>query len=254
MADTISHVWQTVEQAAVTLNCSTRTIARRIANGSMESRVDENGRRLVLVQTVTPASDRPESANPTAPIEQTSPATAIATPVQQSDALVLPEKAAGVLAVLQSTIDAAREDAKVARNGARWAWAGIGVLALTLVVSTIYLNQTATKAQTKATILEQQVVETKAELGQTRNDLLAAHAARAVAEQERSIAITRVSEIEAKLAEVTSKAASETTTVAIADTTEASATEDAAPATQPSVDPKLALPLKSFVNSFLNDE
>src|SRR5438045_3173939 len=44
----MAYVWQTVEQAAVTLGISTRTIARRIAKGELESRLT-NGRREVYI-------------------------------------------------------------------------------------------------------------------------------------------------------------------------------------------------------------
>jgi hypothetical protein len=44
----MSYAWQTVEQAAVTLGCSTRTINRRIKDNQIQSRL-EAGRREVLV-------------------------------------------------------------------------------------------------------------------------------------------------------------------------------------------------------------
>src|SRR5882724_5739508 len=45
---TMAYAWQTVELAAVTLGISTRTIARRIAKGELESRLT-NGRREVYI-------------------------------------------------------------------------------------------------------------------------------------------------------------------------------------------------------------
>ena len=44
----MAYIWQTVEQAAVTLDISTRTIARRIAKGELESRLN-SGRREVYI-------------------------------------------------------------------------------------------------------------------------------------------------------------------------------------------------------------
>src|SRR5437016_5646649 len=44
----MAYIWQTVEQAAVTLGISTRTIARRIAKGELESRLN-SGRREVFI-------------------------------------------------------------------------------------------------------------------------------------------------------------------------------------------------------------
>jgi len=52
MADT----WLTIEQAAVTLNLSVRTINRHINAGKLQSRLHE-GRREVLVSLPTPAAD-----------------------------------------------------------------------------------------------------------------------------------------------------------------------------------------------------
>src|SRR5947209_3580391 len=56
---TMSFTWQTVEQAAVTLGISTRTIARRIAKGELESRLN-NGRREVYIQI--PQAAKPQAA------------------------------------------------------------------------------------------------------------------------------------------------------------------------------------------------
>src|SRR3954453_8738295 len=52
MADT----WLTIEQAAVTLNLSVRTINRHINAGKLQSRLHE-GRGAVPVPLVTPAAD-----------------------------------------------------------------------------------------------------------------------------------------------------------------------------------------------------
>ncbi len=202
----------------------------------MESRVDDNGRRLVLVQTMSPGSDVATDA--TDPLDQGNPGTSIATPVQP-EGLMVNEKAAGVLAVLQSTIDAAREDAQVARAGARWAWAGIGALALALAVTTVVLNQSATRAEVKATMLEEQVSSAKAELGQTRNDLMAAHSARVVAEHEKTIAIAKEKNAEDKLKDI--EAARQTAAVTLQ---AVQPVEQKKPTTQPSS------PLKALVNLF----
>src|SRR5688572_4104368 len=44
----MAYAWQSVEEAAVTLGISTRTLHRRISKGEVETRL-ENGRREVLV-------------------------------------------------------------------------------------------------------------------------------------------------------------------------------------------------------------
>ena len=44
----MAYAWQSVEEAAVTLGISTRTLHRRISKGEVETRL-EDGRREVLV-------------------------------------------------------------------------------------------------------------------------------------------------------------------------------------------------------------
>jgi len=44
----VAYAWQSVEEAAVTLGVSTRTLHRRISKGEVETRLEE-GRREVLV-------------------------------------------------------------------------------------------------------------------------------------------------------------------------------------------------------------
>ena len=46
--------WQTLEEAALTLGISSRTLHRRLARGEFETRL-ENGRREVLVVIADPA-------------------------------------------------------------------------------------------------------------------------------------------------------------------------------------------------------
>src|SRR4051794_25423733 len=54
----MAYAWQTVEQAAVTLGISTRTIARRIAKGELESRLTA-GRREVYIPVPAAAGRTP---------------------------------------------------------------------------------------------------------------------------------------------------------------------------------------------------
>ncbi|MGN6504544.1 MAG: hypothetical protein ACTHM6_03175 [Tepidisphaeraceae bacterium] len=179
MSDTISHTWQTVEQAAVTLKCSTRTIARRLANGSLESRVDENGRRLVLVQVFSQANideDAADVASPTDITPHNAPVVPAAYVGQASDVT------APMLAVLQTTIDTLRVDSKRARSAAQWAWLGVGTMGLGVLAVAVLL----TASLTKSTMLEKNVADTRAELAKTQSDLMNEHGARAVAEREQA--------------------------------------------------------------------
>ena len=199
MADTITHSWQTVEQAAVTLNCSTRTIARRIAGGSIESRVDDNGRRLVLVETFGPggngerltadgsaAVDANEGTEADGVLLSLAGGASIAKPMT-GDSGYNPA-ATSVLAVLQSTIDAARTDAARARTGAMWAWAGVAVLGVAIGVSALLLTGRLTRAETKVDMLQTDVASAKTELDRSHSDLLIVSSAKAVADQRREAA------------------------------------------------------------------
>jgi hypothetical protein len=61
--------WQTIEQAAVSLRLSVRTINRHISSGKLQSRLNSDGRREVLVgasesATTSPFSDTPASDMP----------------------------------------------------------------------------------------------------------------------------------------------------------------------------------------------
>lgn len=69
MADT----WLTIEQAAVTLGLSVRTVNRHIVAGKLQSRL-QDGRREVLVQT----ADKPSAASPTPSAMPSAPASAFA--------------------------------------------------------------------------------------------------------------------------------------------------------------------------------
>lgn len=189
MADTITHTWQTVEQAAVTLNVSTRTIARRLANGTLESRVDENGRRLVLVQQIggelaevsIEAEESVLAASPAATA-----ATAVATgPTGQAPS----SQAMAMLNVLQTTVTIAREDAVAARRSAKWAWAGVGFMAVAIVVSSIVVTSLLTKSVVTTQMLESQLTDKKQELTQTTAELMATRSEVAVA--KRDLVVTR---------------------------------------------------------------
>jgi hypothetical protein len=188
MADTITHTWQTVEQAAVTLNVSTRTIARRLANGSLESRVDENGRRLVLVQQIGPA----DMADTGLEVEETTlaaSAASTATPVATTTNTAPSNQAMAMLNVLQTTVTIAREDAVAARRSAKWAWGGVGFMALTIVASAVIVSSMLTRSLVSTEMLQTQLTDKKQELTQTTAELMATRSEVAVA--KRDLVVTR---------------------------------------------------------------
>src|SRR3954447_2466677 len=90
----MAYEWQSVEEAAVTLGVSTRTLHRRISKGEVETRL-ENGRREVLVclpdqeaEIEEPVADVTDTV--TIPTPSTS--AAIAAEHGQGTAIVLAEK------------------------------------------------------------------------------------------------------------------------------------------------------------------
>ena len=68
------YAWQSVEEAAVTLGVSTRTLHRRISKGEVETRL-QTGRREVLVCLPEPDVDAPPAFDPVAVTEANEPET-----------------------------------------------------------------------------------------------------------------------------------------------------------------------------------
>src|SRR5688572_11241697 len=132
----MAYAWQSVEEAAVTLGISTRTLHRRISKGEVETRL-ENGRREVLVclpdddiQIDEPAPDVTDSVSvPTS----TSP---YSIGGDQGTAIVLAEKEIQLanekvrrtelaLAAFQHTSTLLQKEATRTRISARCAWAAV---------------------------------------------------------------------------------------------------------------------------------
>src|SRR6476646_10462016 len=70
----MAYAWQSVEEAAVTLGVSTRTLHRRISKGEVETRL-ETGRREVLVCLPDPEADAPPAPDPALMSEANEPGT-----------------------------------------------------------------------------------------------------------------------------------------------------------------------------------
>src|SRR5438270_115150 len=170
----MAYAWQTVEQAAVTLGISTRTIARRIAKGELESRLN-SGRREVYIclpATATPGvetvegeltgSDAPPGYRPPeyhAEYEQTVRQTVAASSapgadVETSTALILAEdrarRAEMAISVIQQSTAIVRDEVRVARGGARWAWGMVAALAAGVMIAVGWTTAYVTKSQQQA--------------------------------------------------------------------------------------------------------
>ena len=177
----MAYAWQTVEQAAVTLGISTRTIARRIAKGELESRLN-NGRREVYiclpnssgrndVETIEgelTGSDAPNYRPPEyqAEYEQTVRQTVAASAaagadVETSTALILAEdrarRAEMAISVIQQSTAIVRDEVRVARTGARWAWAMVAALAAGVMVAVGWTTGNVTKTQQQAEAMRERM-------------------------------------------------------------------------------------------------
>jgi hypothetical protein len=141
----MAYAWQSVEEAAVTLAISTRTLHRRISKGEVETRL-EDGRREVLVCLPDP---EPEVAEEPAEVADsfTMPASfSPSTPSDNNTAIILAEKEVALanekvrrtelaLAAFQHTSTLLQQEASRTRVSARCAWAAVAVLSVGVYVA-----------------------------------------------------------------------------------------------------------------------
>jgi hypothetical protein len=164
----MAYEWQTVESAAVTLGVSTRTLARRISEGKIESRL-ENGRREVLV-CLPDAPAEPEPAED-ADREMEFEGQALAPqvyPAEAATALALAEdrltSTQDRLRSTELTVTAFRQTAEMAHRemrrasvGALWAWGTVAAMAAGIVAVTGWTTAKVTRSQAQAEYLEQRM-------------------------------------------------------------------------------------------------
>jgi hypothetical protein len=223
----MSFAWQTVEQAAVTLGISTRTIARRIAKGELESRLN-NGRREVYIQI--PQAAKPQAAahapetidadfteveaEPTPSYEETIRHTVSAAAsnfgsadVETSTALILAEdrarRAEMAITVIQQSTALVREEVHRARFGARWAWGVVALMAVGVMVAVGWTTQNLTKSQAQTESLRDKVTVVNANSEQLERQ---AKADRERLEAELAAARQAAAKAEGQLEEVRSEA------------------------------------------------
>lgn len=162
----MAYAWQSVEEAAVTLGISTRTLHRRISKGEVETRL-ENGRREVLVCLPDPepetSVESPElSDEPSA--EQTR-------PYSDSTAIILAEKEVALanekvrrtelaLAAFQHTSALLQQEAARTRISARFAWAAVAVLSIGVYVAVGWTASKVTEYRTNNSHLSRQLEQT----------------------------------------------------------------------------------------------
>jgi hypothetical protein len=168
----MAYAWQSVEEAAVTLGISTRTLHRRISKGEVETRL-ENGRREVLVclpdeevQFDPDTSDVPDTI--TIPTPATSAAIAAEQGGASSTSIILAEKEIQLanekvrrtelaLAAFQHTSTLLQKEATRTRISARCAWAAVAVLSVGVYVAVGWTAAQVTKYRTDNANLNQQL-------------------------------------------------------------------------------------------------
>jgi hypothetical protein len=167
----MAYAWQSVEEAAVTLGISTRTLHRRISKGEVETRL-ENGRREVLV--CLPDEEvqfEDETSDVTDSITIPTPSTSAAMAAEQggaSTSIILAEKEIQLanekvrrtelaLAAFQHTSTLLQKEATRTRISARCAWAAVAVLSVGVYVAVGWTASQVTRYRTDNANLNQQL-------------------------------------------------------------------------------------------------
>jgi len=189
------YAWQSVEEAAVTLGVSTRTLHRRISKGEVETRL-ETGRREVLVCLPDVDADAPPAPDPLTMAQANEPPTTgpihppfmppgfdpiphfaaadevqtVSKPVSAGSgtAMILAQKDIALanekvrrtelaLAAFQHTSELLEREAWRTRISARLAWAAVASLAIGVYIAVGWTASRVTKHQTNNEYLNQQL-------------------------------------------------------------------------------------------------
>jgi hypothetical protein len=261
----MAEAWQTLEEAALTLGISSRTLHRRLARGEFQTRM-ASGRREVLVvveprdpsldRLAAAASRRVTSANASAAESDTTdtPAATDATSYSTDDYSPPGEPAADEvqqtmlalhedrirrtdLAIMayQQSVTVAAADARRAVTRSRVAWSVAGILSVAVALGSMWATHRLTQASGQVSHLSDNVrqlsetVEVKArEITELRQDAQTAKVAAARAEGELAAAKRQVEQLADAQQAATAAAARVAAQVAMATDTSEN------PATQPS--------------------
>lgn len=156
----MASAWQTLEEAALTLGVSSRTLHRRLTRGEVQTRLN-NGRREVLVEIADPEPMADVSAGVSVGVEEPS-AGDHELPEHVSHAVLaihedrLRRTDLAIMAYQQS-VNVAAADARRLRMGSRVAWSLTGVMAVALTLSVIWATHRLTKASAEVQNLSSQL-------------------------------------------------------------------------------------------------
>ncbi|MCC6422728.1 MAG: hypothetical protein IT447_04565 [Phycisphaerales bacterium] len=163
----MASAWQTLEEAALTLGVSSRTLHRRITKGEVQTRLN-NGRREVLVEIVEPEPAADVSIGGRTVADGVS----AGVEVSGTEEHELPEHVShAVLAIhedrlrrtdlaimaYQQSVNVAAADARRLRVGSRVAWGLTGAMAVALTLSVIWATHRLTAASAEVRNLSTQV-------------------------------------------------------------------------------------------------
>jgi outer membrane murein-binding lipoprotein Lpp len=183
ITDTVVNEWLSVEAAALRMGISSRSIARRIQNGQLESRVDANGRRTVLICLPAPApSPTSQAAAASDGVRDGS--------LEPGQARELAQQAMTVvIRSHEETMLSARAEMFAARRSSRRAWAAVAILLVgaSVTVGIVTHNLTAAsalvhQAESKVDQAQTQVITLTAERDQLRDQMMQARVKEAQAQ------------------------------------------------------------------------
>lgn len=194
----MAYTWQTVEEAALALKCSTRTINRRVKDGAIESRLNAGRREVLICIPDEPASPPTLTAAPPPAMDQAAVDTAeavrhaagvVARAMPDDQAALEHEQARRTelaLSAFRQTLSICQAEVARARSGARLAWAAVMVLAIVLYIAVGWTAGMVSRANTQRDHLADQV-KALADLSErSRQEAAAAVEARARLEGELS--------------------------------------------------------------------
>jgi hypothetical protein len=220
--------WQTLEEAALTLGISSRTLHRRIVKGEFETRL-ENGRREVLIAVPEPSAATSDVSDMSG--DPSEPAAEFVERSQTSD--LTADDIGGTMLALhedrirrtdlaimayQQSVNVTVSDARRAHRNVRVAWGVAGGLTVAMFLSVIWATHSVTKAHGEVAHLStvvRQLSDTADTRGrdaeQFRQQAETARLATAKIEGQLDAAKTRIDELNREKSVIESKLSASTT-------------------------------------------
>ena len=158
VAGSITSRWLSIEAAATAIGVSHRTIHRRLRRDELESRLDDQGRRLVLIALPDPvtAAATDGHQDPAARLSRFDSRATVA-PGDAGDPLTVDRPSAQFQAVLRRIAVCHRVDAGRARRAVRLGSLAVAVLAVALTVALCELSRVAVRGSDQVDQAQQQL-------------------------------------------------------------------------------------------------